>query len=165
MEVYGDFQVNVRRALTEIDEDWEWYVGLVICGSHTPRQTELESLISNIKVCRERRYPFLGICYGFQIAALEYARNVLGIQDATSEEFKAFGTAIVKKRKDGLNVGHKNGESYWNNFEVDLPNWVIPKNFFVTQAHPEYESMIGKPHRLLKDFLKHAREYTRTMAV
>ncbi|MCH2548081.1 MAG: CTP synthase [Alphaproteobacteria bacterium] len=36
---------------------------------------------------RENKIPYLGICYGMQIAVIEYARNVLGIEDATSTEF------------------------------------------------------------------------------
>ncbi|CAD8060948.1 unnamed protein product [Paramecium sonneborni] len=44
-----------------------------------------------IKCCqfaRENKKPFLGICYGFQAAVIEYARNVLGVKDATTEELK-----------------------------------------------------------------------------
>ncbi|CAD8139432.1 unnamed protein product [Paramecium octaurelia] len=42
-----------------------------------------------IKCCqyaREKKKPFLGICYGFQAAVIEYAKNILGVKDATSEE-------------------------------------------------------------------------------
>ncbi|CAD8133373.1 unnamed protein product [Paramecium octaurelia] len=44
-----------------------------------------------IKCCqyaREKKKPFLGICYGFQAAVIEYAQNILGVKDATSEELK-----------------------------------------------------------------------------
>ncbi|WP_186644788.1 CTP synthase [Fluviispira vulneris] len=40
-----------------------------------------------IQFARENNIPFFGICLGMQLACLEYARNVLGIADATSEEF------------------------------------------------------------------------------
>lgn len=40
-----------------------------------------------IQFARERQVPFLGICLGMQLACLEYARNVLKIADANSEEF------------------------------------------------------------------------------
>jgi len=36
---------------------------------------------------REHKVPFLGICLGMQVMVLEYARNVLGMKDATSAEF------------------------------------------------------------------------------
>lgn len=35
---------------------------------------------------RVNKIPFLGICYGFQLAAINFARNILKIPDATSEE-------------------------------------------------------------------------------
>jgi CTP synthase len=37
--------------------------------------------------CRETTLPYLGICLGFQMAVIEFARNVLGIEDANSTEF------------------------------------------------------------------------------
>lgn len=36
---------------------------------------------------RTKKIPYLGICLGSQIMAIEFARNVLGIADASSEEF------------------------------------------------------------------------------
>ncbi len=38
------------------------------------------------KFARENDIPFLGICYGFQIATIEFARNVCGLKDANSTE-------------------------------------------------------------------------------
>ncbi len=40
---------------------------------------------------REKKIPYLGICLGSQIMAIEFARNVLGIKDASSEEFTPEG--------------------------------------------------------------------------
>ncbi len=47
----------------------------------------VEGKIEAIRYARERKVPFFGICLGLQCAVIEYARNVLGIKDATSEEF------------------------------------------------------------------------------
>ncbi len=47
----------------------------------------IEGKIETIKYVRENKIPFLGICLGMQMAVVEYARNVLGIADANSEEF------------------------------------------------------------------------------
>ncbi|MDR1467238.1 MAG: CTP synthase [Oscillospiraceae bacterium] len=43
--------------------------------------------ITAVKYARENNIPFLGICLGMQVAAIEFARNVLGIKDANSSEF------------------------------------------------------------------------------
>ena len=38
------------------------------------------------KYARENKVPYLGICLGMQLAVIEYARTVLGLQDANSTE-------------------------------------------------------------------------------
>jgi len=152
MELFGEYNQNLERALSEIDEDWEEYPGLIICGSHHPKDVEV--LISKIREARESGTPFLGICHGHQLAGIEYARNVLGIKDATSEEFGE-GTAVVKKLPE-LNVGLRNGESYWNNYEVGI-DWENPLHFFTTQSHPEYQSSRFNKHPLLVNFINEAK--------
>jgi CTP synthase len=47
----------------------------------------VEGKIACVKHCRERGVPYLGICLGFQVAVIEFARNVLGLADASSTEF------------------------------------------------------------------------------
>nr|XP_033516959.1 CTP synthase-like isoform X2 [Nicotiana tomentosiformis] len=47
----------------------------------------VEGKILAAKYARENRIPFLGICLGMQIAVIEYARSILGLQDANSTEF------------------------------------------------------------------------------
>ena len=160
MEVLGDFVTSVKKAFDEIDSKWESYGGLVICGTHAPRVEEVEKMIQRIEQARKSGIPFLGICHGHQLAAIEYARNVLLIKDATSEEY-GHGTFVVKKRSD-LKVGLHEGESYWNNYEVVLEGWDKPKFFFTTQSHPEYQSSIDLPHPLLVNFLNLCRNYKYT---
>lgn len=45
-----------------------------------------EGKIAAIQYARENKIPYLGLCYGLQLAAIEYARNVLGYKDASSTE-------------------------------------------------------------------------------
>lgn len=47
----------------------------------------IENIIKAAKVCREEQIPCLGICLGLQIMVIEYARNVLGLENANSAEF------------------------------------------------------------------------------
>ncbi len=46
-----------------------------------------EGKIRAIRCARERKLPFLGICYGFQLAVIEFARHVMGLEGANSTEF------------------------------------------------------------------------------
>ena len=153
MQIYGDYTKNVHRALKEIDPNYMNYTGFVIAGSHTPH--DQDKLIDIIRVCRNTKLPFLGICYGYQLAVIEHARNVLKIQDATSEEWGK-GTFVVKKRPE-LKVGLHEGESWWSYYEVDPQyDFQEPNNFFITQHHPEYQSWKDHPHPVLVNFLKYA---------
>lgn len=47
----------------------------------------VEGKIACAKYCRENGLPYLGICLGFQVAVIEFARNVMGLTDANSTEF------------------------------------------------------------------------------
>ena len=47
----------------------------------------VEGKIQAIKYARENKVPYLGICLGMQLTLVEYARNVLGYEDANSVEF------------------------------------------------------------------------------
>ncbi|CAD6965820.1 unnamed protein product [Tilletia laevis] len=58
--------------------------GIIVPGGFGLRGTE--GMISAAKWARTKKVPFLGICLGFQISVIEYARNVCGIKDAGSAE-------------------------------------------------------------------------------
>ena len=49
----------------------------------------IEGKINAVKFARESRIPFLGICLGMQMAVIEFARNVLGLEDAMTTEIKS----------------------------------------------------------------------------
>ena len=153
MEILGDYITSLKKALEEIDKDYMKYDDLVVAGSHTPKETEY--IISKIKEYREAGKPVYGECLGHQLCCIEYARNILGIKDATSEEFGE-GTFVVKKRPS-LKVGLHNGESYWNNFEVVI-DWEKPKTMFTAQFHASYQSSIDNKHPLIVSFLKYAKD-------
>jgi len=59
--------------------------GILIPGGFGNRGVEGKILAA--KYARENNVPYLGICLGMQIAVIEFARNVMGIQDANSHEF------------------------------------------------------------------------------
>lgn len=49
----------------------------------------IEGKINAVKFARESNIPFLGICLGMQMAVIEFARNVLGLEDAMTTEIKS----------------------------------------------------------------------------
>lgn len=60
---------------------------ILVPGGFGARGTE--GKIKAAQYARERKIPYLGICLGMQIAAIEFARNVVGIAEANSTEFIA----------------------------------------------------------------------------
>ena len=149
MQIIGDFTTSVHRALEEIDPNYEKYSGFVICGTHNPEKWSVDAMLADIKFARTHHMPTLLICFGHQLGAIEYARNVLGIKDATSEEF-GIGTFVVKKRPE-LKVGVHDGETWWSNYETI--EWTIPEHFIAVPYHPEYGSRKGKFHPDLVRFI------------
>jgi len=93
--VHGGIANNCRVKLTHIDAEqvesdgaspcFEHIDGLLIPGGFGERGTE--GKISAIRHARENGVPFFGICLGMQMAVIEYARHVCGIEKAVSEEF------------------------------------------------------------------------------
>ena len=150
MTILNDFTTSVKKALSEIDPNWIKYDGLIVAGTHTPHN--VEEMIDSIRIAREENIPTLLICFGYQLGAIEWARNVKGIKDATSEEFSKTGTFVVKKRLE-LKVGLHDGETWWSNYIVDI-DWDIPEHFVAVPFHPEYQSNKENPHPLLVKFLK-----------
>jgi len=59
--------------------------GVIIPGGFGERG--IEGMIDACRYARENKIPYLGICLGMQIAVIEYARNVCGLQGANSAEF------------------------------------------------------------------------------
>lgn len=90
---------NVAAALREIH-------GIVVPGAFGTRGAD--GKIACLRQARETRLPCLGICYGFQMAVIEFARNVCGMQDAHSTEidndcrYPVISLLPEQKRIEGL---------------------------------------------------------------
>src|SRR5215208_1600052 len=59
--------------------------GIIVPGGFGVRGTE--GKIECIRHAREQKVPYLGLCLGFQMAVIEFARNVAGLKEANSSEF------------------------------------------------------------------------------
>jgi CTP synthase len=66
-------------------KDLKNYDGIIVPGGFGTRG--IEGKIKAIQFCRENEIPFLGLCLGMQLATIEFARNVAGIEKASSAEF------------------------------------------------------------------------------
>ncbi len=97
--IFNKVKVNLLRIESdklepkEIKEKLKNISGILIPGGFGKRGTE--GKIEAIKYARQNKIPFLGICYGMQMAVIEYARNVLKIKKATSSEFSKNGENVI----------------------------------------------------------------------
>ncbi|MGH7102320.1 MAG: CTP synthase [Acetobacteraceae bacterium] len=67
--------------------------GILVPGGFGERGTE--GKIAAVQFARERQVPFLGICFGMQMAVIEAARNLAGLTDASSTEFGPCAQPVV----------------------------------------------------------------------
>lgn len=68
---------DVAEALKGVD-------GVIVPGGFGSRG--VEGKIKVVRYCRENKIPFLGLCYGLQLAVVEFARHVCGLDDANTTE-------------------------------------------------------------------------------
>lgn len=67
------------------DAQLEGYDGILVPGGFGKRG--IEGMLIAIRYARENKVPYFGICLGMQTACVEFARNVVGLEDANSSEF------------------------------------------------------------------------------
>ena len=82
-----DIQWIDSELLTEenLDQTLGALQGILVPGGFGDRG--IEGMVLAARYAREHHIPYFGICLGMQIAVIEYARNVLGLEGATSGEF------------------------------------------------------------------------------
>ena len=73
------YEKNPRAA-----EELKKYDGVIVPGGFGGRG--VIGKIRAIEYCRKKKIPYLGLCYGLQLAIIEFARNVCGIKDAHTTE-------------------------------------------------------------------------------
>ncbi len=60
------------------------YDGIIVPGGFG--ETGIEGKLKVIEYAREKKIPYFGLCYGMQLAVVEFARNVLGLKEANTTE-------------------------------------------------------------------------------
>ena len=155
----ADSYVSVNHALKHacaqicksIDIDWidsesisdysilSNYDGILVPGGFGTRGSE--GIIQTANYAREKNIPYLGICFGFQLAAIAFGRNVLGLEDANSTEIKKDAkNPIVDLLPEQKNISDMGGS-----LRLGANDVLIKEN---TNAKKIYNSStISKRHR------------------
>jgi CTP synthase len=137
--IHGGIANNAKVELVYINaeeiEDGNWprevfeVDGLLVPIGFGPRGTE--GKIHAIRYAREHKVPFFGICLGMQCMVIEYARNVCGIEDATSAEFEPeTSQAIIYKLRDLLGVEEMGGTMRLGAYPCELQEGTLARETY-----------------------------------
>jgi len=118
--------------------------GILVPGGFGERGTEGKVLA--IEYARTRKIPFFGICLGMQMAAIEFARNVCGIKDACSSEFrKDGGEPVIHLMEEQKSVSKKGGTMRLGAYPCTLTKGTL--------AHAAYnQTDVSERHRHRYEF-------------
>ncbi len=111
---YLDAESIEKTSYEEVEKILNKFDGVVI--GHGFGETGVRGMIKSIKICRENKIPFLGVGYGFELAVIEFLKNVIGIGDASSEEWsfrsknKVFKIIPGREKLEGFGAGLRRGE-------------------------------------------------------
>jgi len=112
--------------------------GILVPGGFGNRGTR--GMMKAAQIARERRVPYFGICYGFQWATVEYARNVAGLADADSTECNPDTPAkVIYKLRDLLGIDDLGGTMRLGSYECDLvPGSLAQRVYGVSQIRERH---------------------------
>ncbi len=104
--------VNTRQIDDNVFEKLKNVDGILVPGGFGEDGTE--GKIAMIEFARKNNIPYFGICYGMQMAVIEFARNVVGIKDATSSEICEKGTNVIGLMSEWDKNGGKIAQDHKN---------------------------------------------------
>lgn len=117
--------------------------GILVPGGFGARGSE--GIINSINYARQKDIPFLGICFGFQLSLIEFARNKCGIVGASSQEFNHSNNSLVKFMPEQEHSVDLGGTMRLGNHDITI----VPK----TLASSIYRNKkIGRRHRHRYEF-------------
>lgn len=123
----------------EVAAKLEGVHGILVPGGFGDRG--IEGKIAAIRYAREKRVPFLGICLGMQLAVVEFARHVCGLDEAHSQEFApASPHPVIALMPDQANVEDKGGTMRLGAYPCILPGSSLARRAYGT-------SMVAERHR------------------
>lgn len=119
--------------------------------------------IKAIQIARENKIPYLGLCYGMQMAVIEYARNVLGIKDADSEEINPKSKNLVIHLMESQKQILKNG-NYGGTIRLGAWPCKIKKGSLLESLYKKYPNELFNTLPIVMERHRHRYEFNNTYA-
>ena len=145
-----DGKIKVEDALKDVN-------GVIVPGGFGKRG--IEGKISAIKYVRENNIPYLGLCYGMQMAVVEFARDVCGLKTANSTEINPDTECpiidIIPEQKDIIEKSNMGGTMRLGSYSAKLKQGSVVRKLYgkdvVHERHrhrwelnPEFHEILEK---------------------
>lgn len=149
VNVHSEFitNENVADKLQDLD-------GLLVAPGFGFRG--VEGKVTAVKYARENNLPFFGICLGMQMAAIEFARNVLGLQDANSTEMQPNTTnPVIDMMEEQKKITMKGGTMRLGSYPCEVkPDTLAGKIYGVKQINERHRHRYEFNNAYLDQFEK-----------
>ena len=120
------------------------YDGIIVPGGFGTRGVEGKILVAEF--ARKNKIPYFGLCYGMQMAVIEYTRNVLGLKDANTREVNPDSKNIVidvmESQKENLKTNHYGGSMRLGGYKA-----LLKKGSIAQEAYKAGEIIERHRHR------------------
>jgi CTP synthase len=137
----------------DLDPFFEDVQGILVPGGFGSRG--VEGKITAIAYAREHTIPFLGLCFGFQLAVIEAARNLVGLKDAHSSEHCETSHPVIDLLDEQHGVEKKGGTMRLGDYEVFIRGDTLAEKVYGTkkiverhrhryEVNPDYIEQIEK---------------------
>ena len=104
--------------------------GILVPGGFGSRGTE--GKMKAVQYAREMKVPYLGICFGMQLAVIEYARNVCGLDGASSTEFGATPHPVIALLPEQEKIRHMGATMRLGNYPAHLKEGSLAHRIYGT---------------------------------
>ena len=129
--------------------------GIIVPGGFGSRGTEGKIIAA--KFARENKIPYLGLCLGMQLMCIEFARNVLGLEDANSTEFdKGTSAPVIDLMLDQRSVTDMGGTMRLGLYPCSLlPGSKAAGVYGVSQVEERHRHRFELNNAFREEFEKH----------
>ena len=127
--------------------------GILVPGGFGVRGAE--GKMKAIEYARVNRIPFLGLCFGFQLAVIEAARNIAGLEDANSSEVAETPHPVITLQEEQIGMSNKGATMRLGDYEVFIRGGTLAERVYgkkkIIERHrhryevnPEYIDIIER---------------------
>ena len=117
-----------------------------------------EGKIKAIQLIRENKIPYLGLCYGMQMAVIEFARDILGYKDANSEEVNPKSKHLVIHVMEDQKERIKNKE-YGGTIRLGAWPCKLKKGSLLEKMYTKYPNDLYKDIPIVQERHRHRYEF------